>query len=472
MAKFIEKFIGFSVGPVIGALISFVTVPLTTYFIDPNEYGRASMFFLFQMIFGTFLFLGMDQAYTREYHVVDNKLKLFQNAVIIPLTLAFVVLVGTLALPHEVSGLLFGTPEEPFPAILFGVMLAFMVVERYILLSIRMRESALEYSLLNIFVKLGILTFTLLFVLFIRRDYLAVVYATVLGQISGDVYLVIRYRKLFAFRRFSPDRRLLTRMLKFGLPVVVATSLSSLLHYMDRLALYAWSSFYQIGIFTATLKIAAVVSLLQTSFTTFWVPTAYRWHENGKEIRYFRTVSDTVLLFMSLVMIAVLLFKDFITVILSSQYAEARYIVAFLCLPPVIFTVSETTCLGIVFSRKTYLSIWTGLIALIPNALLNIVLVPRFGAPGAAASTGCAYLFFFAARTFFSNRNGIRIPAWKHHLVLLILFAGAVMNAFPIKYILPVNLLLLVIVLIVQAGTIRQLMQIFKTRKKKEWDFS
>jgi hypothetical protein len=54
----------------------------------------------------------------------------------------------------------------------------------------------------------------------------------------------------------------------------------------------------------------------------------------------------------------------------------------------------------------------------------------------------------------------------------LILFAGAVMNAFPIKYILPVNLLLLVIVLIVQAGTIRQLMQIFKTRKKKEWDFS
>lgn len=472
MKRFIEKFIGFSVGPVAGAFISFITVPLTTYFIVPAEFGKANMFFLFQMIFGTFLFLGIDQAYTREYHTVNNKLNLFQNAIFIPLFLSFIVLLFTILFPQYISQILFGNAEEVLPSILFGVMLIFMVLERYILLSIRMRESALEYSVLNVFVKLAVLIFTLLFVAFVRRDFLAVVYATALGQIAGDLYLVIRYRKLFYFHDFHLDKKLMKRMLVFGLPVVIATSLSSLLHSMDQLSLRAWSNFYQIGIFAATLKIASVVSLLQTSFTTFWVPTAYRWYEEGKDVKYFKVISDIVLLFMSLVVTGVLVFKGVITVILASEYADAKYIVAFLCLPPIIFTISETTCLGIVFSRKTYLSIWVGLIALIPNVLLNVLLVPRFGALGAAISTSVSFIFFFTSRTYFSSRNGIRFPVMKHHIVFLLLLIGAFINAFPMKYILLWNILLLFAVLLPQLGTIKQWIAIYRQRKTKAWDFS
>lgn len=465
MNTFIKKFIGFSVGPVVGAFLSFITVPLTTYFMRPAEYGKANMFLLFQMIFATFLFLGIDQAYTREYHDRKDKRNLFQNALLIPLMLACLTLIVTLIIPGQVSKILFGTSSDAAPAILFGVMILFMVLERFILLSIRMREQALEYSLLNIFVKFAVLILTLIFVLFIRRDFLAVVYSAVFGQILGDLYLLFRYRSLFRLDHFSADRNLLRGMLAFGLPVVVATSLSSLLNSMDQLSLRAWSTFFQIGIFAATLKIASALSIIQTSFTSFWIPTAYRWYAEGKAIRYYRIVSDTILLGMSVIAVFILIFKDLIVMLLSSGYSDTRYIIGFLCLPPIIFTVSETTCLGIVFSKKSYLGIWVGLIALVPNTIINFLLVPLLGAVGAAAATAVSYLFFFAARTYFSSRNGMAFPVVRHYIIFLLLLGGAVLNSLHMQEITLVNLGLLLVILTVQYPTILQVWLRFRHRQ-------
>lgn len=42
----------------IGALIGFITVPIITYFISPEEYGKSSMFTLAISILQLFVFLG------------------------------------------------------------------------------------------------------------------------------------------------------------------------------------------------------------------------------------------------------------------------------------------------------------------------------------------------------------------------------------------------------------------------------
>ncbi|RYL89313.1 polysaccharide biosynthesis protein [Sporolactobacillus sp. THM7-4] len=465
MKSFIRKLIGFSVGPVVGAFISFITIPLTTYFINPGEYGKASMFLLFQVIFGTFLFLGVDQAYTREYHSEKDKLNLFQNAIFIPMILALSTLLITLIFPEQLSKILFGRPNDIIPAVLFGVTVVFMVLERFILLSIRMREKALEYSLLNILVKFSVLVLTLYFVLFVRRDFLAVVYSAVFGQIIGDLYLVFRYRSLFHLRQFFLNKELLKSMIIFGLPLVVATSLSSLLNSMDRLFLRAWSNFYQIGIFTATLKIASALSIVQTSFTSFWVPTAYRWYAEKKDIRYFKLVSDGILLCMSLLSIGILIFKDLIVAILSAGYADARFIIGFLCLHPIIYTVSETTGLGIVFSRKSYLNIWVSLLALIPNVMINILLVPKYGAVGAAVASAISYLFFFAGRTYFSGKSGMKFPVRKHYSVLFLLLAAAFLNLLQINNMFLLNIVFLLIASGIQWTTLKQIWVLYRNRK-------
>ncbi|MFX3619511.1 MAG: lipopolysaccharide biosynthesis protein [Sporolactobacillus sp.] len=457
MNALIKKFLGFSVGPVAGAAISFITIPLTTLFVRPEEYGKAGLFLLLQMIIGTFLFLGLDQAYTRDYHEVKDKILLFQNALLPPLILSILVLMTSLIFPHLLSRALFGHGRYPLAAILFGLMILFMVLERFILLSLRMQEKALEYSLLNIFVKLTVLILTLVFVLWIRRDFLAVIYSTVLGQISGDLYLLFRYRRLFNVRHFVLDRRLLRSLLRFGLPILVATSLSSLLNGMNRLSLRLWSDFAEIGIFTATLKIASLLSIVQTSFTTFWVPTAYRWYAENQGIANYQRVSNAILLIMSLMASFIFIFKDWIVFLLSAHYAPARFLIGFLCLQPLIYTVSETTGLGIVFSKRSYLSIWVSVLALIPNLILNIMLVPRWGAIGAAIATAVSYFFFFSARSFFSSRNWLHLNLRRHYTVMIILLAAAFLNLLPIPGMPLLNGCVFLLILAVQWSTIKDL---------------
>lgn len=94
MNNFIKKLAGFSVGPVIGAFISFITIPLTTYFISPTEFGKASMFMVVQSFLVTFIYLGMDQSYAKEYNSSTDKNELFQNALLIPLSTAILLMIG------------------------------------------------------------------------------------------------------------------------------------------------------------------------------------------------------------------------------------------------------------------------------------------------------------------------------------------------------------------------------------------
>jgi O-antigen/teichoic acid export membrane protein len=468
MNNLIKKFIGFSLGPVIGALISFITIPVTTYYIYPAEYGKASMFLLFQTIVGTFLFLGIDQAYTREYHDVRDKTSLLQNAMLLPITLALLVLLATMLFPQPLSQLLFGNRNDTLPTILFGVMTLFMVLERFLMLYVRMQEKAFEYSMLTIMVKTAVLILTLTFIFFIRRDFLTVVYATVLGQILGDVWLFWRYRELLKLRGFAIDHALLKTLVKFGLPIVIATSLSSFLGGLDRLALRLWSDFDQIGIFSATLKIAAVLSVVQTGFTSFWVPTAYRWYSENRPIAYFKIVSETILLVMSLLAAGIFLFKSAIIYILSDNYSGAQYLVSFLCLQPLIYTVSETTCLGIVFSKKSYLNIWVGISALIPAVILDILLVPPLGAAGAAISTAVAFLFFFGVRTFFSEKYWIKFSVAKHYMVFFVLLVGAFLNLFAFPGITLANSALLLLIITIQHSTISKLWTIWKQHRQSK----
>lgn len=470
MNPLIKKFFGFSIGPVIGAFISFITVPITTYFVLPQEYGKASMFTVIQGLIVTILYLGIDQAYTREYHESKDKKHLLLNSMLVPILLSLLIFIIISLNLEKFSSLLFGSSEYLLATFLFGVTIIFLVFERFIMLSIRMEEKAIEYSIVSIILRLNVLIFTLLFVFFIRRDFLAVVYSTAFGQIIVDFYLIIRYRKSLNLKGFSFDNLLFKKSLKFGMPLILSAALNNLLHSIDRISLRAWSNFYEIGIFTAALKITAPLTIIQTSFTSFWTPTAYRWNSQKKEAKYYDLVSKVVLLVLSIIFCMILIFKDLAVLLLGKEYADARYLIGLLCLYPIMYTLSETTSLGIAFSRKSYLNMWVSLISIVPNIILNYLLIPEFGAVGAAIATGVSFVVFFLGRSYFSMRNWRGFPLKQEITVSFILLFAALINTFDCSYITVINIIFLLLILLLQVPTIKKLITVRK--KDKEWDFS
>ena len=44
MKRFLQRLFGFSLGPILGAVISLIQVPILTYFLSTTEYGKAGLF--------------------------------------------------------------------------------------------------------------------------------------------------------------------------------------------------------------------------------------------------------------------------------------------------------------------------------------------------------------------------------------------------------------------------------------------
>ncbi|KMT59157.1 polysaccharide biosynthesis protein [Listeria fleischmannii 1991] len=418
----------FAIGSLGSAVLNLLTIPVVTYFISPTEYGKTSMFMLAQTLIICVIYLGFDQAFAREFYDYTDKNKLFQTAIFVPLVFSVFVITCMCLFAKPLSLFLFDSEVYYQAVYLIAFSTLFLIFERFIFLHIRMQNKALEFSIFNILIKFMILLCTVVFLLAFSDTFITVVYATIIGQIIGDSILILKNYRLLRFNLFHIDRTLLPKLASFGLPVVVATVIYSLFVIIDKLFIRYFCDFEQLGLYTAAFKIASALLILQITFSNFWVPTAYEWYKKQKPMRYFKIVSDSIMFLIALLFTGLLLFKGVIIMILSPEYREAQYIFPFLCFYPLMMTVSETTNLGIVFLKKSWLNILVSIIALAVSVGLNLLLVPIYGAIGASIATGCAYIAFFLARTYFSMKIWKGFSVKRHLITTSFLFVGATLN--------------------------------------------
>ncbi|EJT6501162.1 lipopolysaccharide biosynthesis protein [Clostridium perfringens] len=469
MKKFINKLIQFSVGPVVGAFIGFITIPLTTNLISPAEYGKVSMFNTIQSILTMTVFLGMDQAFVRYYNSEKNKIKLLFNSIILPMVLVVLLISFIPFFSSNISEFLFGCDIYKIPVYFMMLTIPLMVIERFLLLQMRMEEKAIQYSIFNIFIKIAVFILTFILLIFVRRDFLSVVYSIIFGQMIGDLVLISMYIKKIKIKKNFIEKEKIKELAKFGVPLVPAAIIGLLLNSLDTIFLRHFCDFSQLGLYSAANKFVSILNIIQTSFTTFWVPIAYRWYNEKKSNAYFSIVSESIAFIMTIIFLIILLFKNIIVLVLSKNYLEAKYIAPFLLFFPIMYTMSETTTLGIPFSKKTYYNTVISTIALIINLILNILLIPKYGAIGAAIATALSYIVFFWTRTLISRKLWYNFKLTKFYIYTILLFLVSLLNIIiRSKYILVVNISAIILVIFINLKLIKNVINIYLYERIKE----
>ena len=426
--NFMSSLLQFAIGPLGAAIIGFITVPITTWLVSPEQFGLTTMFTLLQTLITSFIYLGLDQAYVREYNSRrHSKSKIFFNASIIPFLVSLVIAIIIILFKNLISIYLFDEVNLLLMNFL-ALWIPFVVIERFLLLNIRMQEKGLQYSLYNILTKLFLMILTISLLLLFERSYTSIVLGSILAQIISCIILIIMSRKQFLFSKGMIDYNLIKKMLRFGLPLLPAAIIVWVLNSTDRLVLNRYTTIDEIGIYFAAMKLVTTLNMIQSIFATFWVPMAYRWHEEGVSQEQYEKVSYGVGIFMGIMFIGVLLLKKIFIMIFSPEYAEAQYILPFLLFTPIMYTMSETTTLGISFSRKTYLNIIISFVAATVNILINLLLVPYIGGIGAAIGTGLAYITFFWCRTLLSRKYWYKFDLKFYYMNTIFLFVVAFFN--------------------------------------------
>lgn len=424
-----RKVLAFSVGPIGAAALGLITLPFVAWFFSVEDVGRLTML---QVVLGlsvSLFSLAMHQAYVREYHEEDDKHALFKTAVVPGLLLITLVSVVLLVFPLSISNLLFGIDSGFLTLLLLvGIFSSFLI--NFLAHVVRMQGRGLAFSATQIAPKAFLLVFIgLILLLNLGAEFKWLMLMNTLAVFASLMIFAVLTRDTWLPALSSNiNNALLKQMLLFSLPLVAGGLAYWGLTTVDRFFLRALSGFDELGVYAISVALAAAVSVISTIFSNLWHPVVYKWVKEGVEPKRVQTVIENMLIVVALVWSLVGLLSWILPYFLPPEYQAIEYLIVACVAMPLFYMLSETTVVGIGITRRTSFAMIASISAFIANVILNYLLIPGYGAAGAALATLISFFVFFAIRTESSAWLWHSLPRLKiYFTVVLYMLATSVM---------------------------------------------
>lgn len=435
MNSLLKKFIEFGFGNIITLILGFISSPIITRIVNPDEFGKFSMFNTINNLFLVTFMLGIDQAYVRYFYEEkeENRGKLLKESIKIPLLTNLFFSIILLILYKPISKFTIGTNSFVL-VVMIIIQNTFSILSRFSSLLIRMEQKGRVFSYLQIINKTLYIIFTLLLFKVFNSDYRTLVFSITLSTIICTL-IGIGFEKKQWFGKGKNIKLKVTRkeMVIFGVPLIFSAAITWVFQSVDRIFITKFNGYTELGLYSSAFSIVALLNAIQTTFATFWAPVANeKYLENkDKNKKFFFKIHSIISFSMLLIGVVIITFKDIIILLLGPEYRGASMIFPCLVLMPIMYTISETTVLGINFEKKTKYHILIATLCAVFNIIGNYILVPSFGAKGAAISTGISYIIFFMSRTYISERfYKINYNLKRFYISVLFLISLAIMSSF------------------------------------------
>lgn len=475
MNGLIKKFIEFAIGNGLVLILGVLSTPIVSRMIGPYEKGKADMFITYTSLIVLIITMGIDQAYVRYFNEEDEASRggLLKRAVKLPIILNIVVGCILLLLYKPISNYMV---EETSLMIVFLFVFHsfFSIIGNFALINIRMKQKAKTYSTLSVINKIAFIVFIVLLFYIFKGNYITLVLATILANLVMVTFAVlIERRDWFKLNNKNKVKTKTKELFRYGVPFIFSMAITWIFQSIDRISIQAFSDFAQVGLYGGAMYIISILNTVQGAFTTFWTPVAYeKYSSNPEDKKFFVNINEIVSLFMLLMAIGLIATKDILIMILGKDYEGAQFIFPFLVLMPIMYTISETTVLGINFKKKTKYHIYIAAASAIANIIGNLILVPSLGAKGAAISTGLAYVVFFATRTYYGNKfYKINVNYKKFFAgVLSVYILAAISSVYKFNtIILVITIISTCIVLVLYRNVIKNIYNLIKQKIIKKY---
>lgn len=404
----VKRIAAYAIGPVGAALLSLITLPVLAWLYSPEDIGRYAL--LHVLVSLTFLAcsLGLEQAYVREFYDHSDNAALLRTTFIIGFMMVSALALCLVATAGSISLLLFEVADARV-----GFLLAFCTTLNFVmefsLLSLRMRDRALQYSMVTIVFRAAfIISILALYLVQFPKSFLSLMWAHAASTLIACMAALwfSRFAWLSAWKaQFLSSE--VKKLLAFSGPLVVGGISYWGLSSFDRIALKAWSSLDQLGTFSVAASFAGVATIARTIFSTIWTPFVFRWNKEGIDIAQMQDVSERILFFVLLIWGLCGSFAWLVEFILPEEYHKVPSLIAACMAVPLLYILSETRVVGLHIARKTIYSMFASLISLLVGVTFLYIFVPSFGAGGAASASCLAFGVFLVLRTEFS------ILAWQ-----------------------------------------------------------
>jgi len=215
-------------------------------------------------------------------------------------------------------------------------------------------------------------------------------------------------------------------MLRFGLPTVPAEVSVFALNFIDRLYLYRSESEDAAGLYSLSVKLAAVVVFTVRAFQYAWPPLAYSIDDDREAARVYAFITTWYVLGTGVIVAALtLLGRWVVRVFAAPAFFEAHEALPWVALGWALyglFLVLVVTAGRANVTTRNFPAAFLGLVA---NVVLLIVLVPPLGIAGAGVALCGAYVVMLAVM-YLLTRTLFPVPFEWDRLVRVVGVIAAV----------------------------------------------
>ncbi|HAJ34026.1 MAG TPA: hypothetical protein DCK79_11885 [Candidatus Atribacteria bacterium] len=425
--------------------LSFISIPIFTRLLLPNEYGILAIFSTITSIFVILLGFNIRGAVARYYYEKSNDFAEFLGSNLLFILFFNFFVISLIYLFKDSMANFFVILPYLF---LIAILISALTIPCNMYLSyLQISKQSKRYSLISINKGILGLIVSIVWVYLLKENrYYGKVYSSLLMTTVFAVYMIYNLCKLSKFN-FKLEH--IKYSISFGVPLIPHALSGFILTFFDRIIINQLTGSLNTGLYSFAYNVGMVMNIVVMAMTKAWVPIFYENLAN-KNFKKIDNLAYNYSKYIYFTAIGLILFsKEIVSLMASEKYHTALPIV------PIIVIGYVGVFLYTLYGNYSFYRKKTGLISLATlfaggiNIGLNYWLIPIYGYVAAAYTTLVSYFLLFLfhflnvkyilkEKDIISIRRVLSNFAWIILAVLVFIFTNSYINIFIISLIIKV----------------------------------
>lgn len=447
-----------AVGKLSYQLISFVLLPLYTYYLSPSEYGFVDLVTVYMALLIPALTLQLEMASFR--YLVDARKSESERARVIS-NILYIAL--PLVAPWLVLFVAYGvtTGFEYTWLILFaGVAMLCSNLTQQIARGLGDNKN---FAIASLLIGLTTLIGALVFIVYMGLRIDGMLLSVAAANVVAAVYLTVRM-KLYRYIKLGvADKQLQREMLGYSVPLVPNEIAWWAISASNRTIISIMISTSANGIYAVSTKYAAILGSLFGIFNMSWTEAASMHINAPDRDKFFSQVANASMRLFGALGLGLIATMPFLFPLMVNE----EFYEAYLYIPVMVIGVFLNAVVGIysaiyVAKKLTKQVMNTSLVAAALNIVLTVSLIPLFGLYAAASATALAFLAMAVFRHY-DVKKYVNIT-YNHRSFAMLGLAFIVVSSLYYVNNPVLNVLNMLIVLAISISLNRSIISIIKTK--------
>jgi O-antigen/teichoic acid export membrane protein len=362
-----------------------------------------------------FYSLSIDRSIYRlyfDYKTEEDKKNYLGTITITMILNAFFVLVIVLMSEGLISKIYSTIPHNPY--YLYIIATAFFSIFGIIpKIYFQVEQKPLKFILISLF---EFAVTTGLIIYFIVDRQMGAQGMLLAGLISSVIFLPLFIFITLKVINFTFNYDIMKESLLFSLPLMPMILAAWILNLSDRIFIENFNGLKEVGIYSIAYKMAEILLVFTAAFSNAYDPIFFKIANQKNQIDAQNKLSlynKAFIIILIICALGITLFTREFFLLLDKQYFSAIYLVPIIMIGVLFSNASSIFNLSIYQAKKTKLIMYLTFSSALLNIILNWLIVPTYGAQGAAFTTAISFIFFFALKYYYSKKTYFIIFAWK-----------------------------------------------------------